>query len=391
MATHKNPQPTITIGVDANEANLQNRVGSNVYAFEILKQLEKQTQKDSSIHWKIYLNKEPVKDFPEERAGWQYQIISPAQFSTQWALPIQLWKDRRTIDLFFTLGHYAPRFCPVPYVSCVMDLAFLKFPTQFRLRDLYQLKQWTRYSVKHAQQIVTISQSAKHDIQEYYNISPQKITVAYPGFGQIAKYSPTQQKKTLKNLHISKPYILYVGTLQPRKNLVRLIKSYEQFVQDRQKKSQKKTKTKVNLVIAGKIGWKADRIVRTAKNSLFSDHIVLTDFVTEKEKAVLYQNAEAVTLIGLYEGFGMPPLEALAYGKVPVVSDNSSLPEVVGKAGILVDPYRIPNIAAGLKQAILLNKDKSAEWKKHAKKQVDKFRWEKSGEQVLQMLKKQGS
>src|SRR5690606_28350242 len=106
----------------------------------------------------------PVRDFPKQRPGWKYVIIKPRTLATQWALPIQLWKDRNTVDIFFTPGHYAPRFCPVPYVSSIMDLAFVHFPNQFRIKDLYQLKYWTRYSVKKARHVITISNFSKSDI-----------------------------------------------------------------------------------------------------------------------------------------------------------------------------------------------------------------------------------
>lgn len=377
--------PVFTIGVDGNEANVINRVGSNVYAFEILRQFEKITRGKDSVSWIIYLSSPPEEDMPKEREGWKYKIVRPATLSTQWSLPLQLYVDQNILDVFFTPGHYAPRFCPVPYISCVMDLAYLKFPTQFRLKDLYQLRHWTAYSIRKASHIITISEATKLDIIEKYKISEKNITVAYPALRTTPEVSDAEQKNILKKFNIKKPYFLYVGTLQPRKNLVRLIKAYELFA-SKKGDSKKRNTPNVDLVIAGKIGWLADDIVKASKKSLFADNIHLTGYVSEQEKAVLYKNSSAVVLVGLYEGFGMPPLEALMYGKIPVVSNTSSLPEVVDKAGILVDPYSIESISLGLQQAYALSKEKNSKWLALAQRQVRKFSWEKSAEKILKKL-----
>lgn len=382
---------SITIGVDANEANTVHRVGSNVYAFELLSHLEKLTRNDESIQWMIYHSKPRVNDLPKPRKGWSYQQISPSFMATQWALPIQLWKNRHQLSVFFTPGHYAPRLCPIPYVTSVMDLAYLQFSSQFKLKDYWQLKHWTAYSVRRAKHVIAISQSTKKDLEKIYHLSPKKITVAYPALEKPIAVSVTKQRKVLKKFSIKKPYILYVGTLQPRKNVVRLIKAYEQLLLE--KKSMKDLphdKAPLSLVLAGKIGWLADDIVKAAKRSPFTSSIRLTGYVSDVEKSVLYENSEVVTLVGLYEGFGMPPLEALAYGKIPVVSETSSLPEVVGKAGILVNPYDIQSIAEGLRQALAVKRDTSVLWKKHKQQQLEKFQWEESAQKVLQVLKKIG-
>ncbi len=372
------------IGVDGNEANTSNRVGSNVYAFEILHELEKQTRNNSDVEWQIYLSSEPVKDMPPKRKGWKYILVRPSAFATQWGLPIRLWKDRKKLDVFFTPGHYAPRACPIPYVSSVMDLAYLKFPTQFKLRDLYQLKNWTAYSIRKAKHIIAISESTKKDVVNTYRIPENKITVAYPALLPNRSTSVPDQKKVLKKFGLKKPFLLYVGTLQPRKNLTRLIKAFEGLADEFSEKQN--GEFEIDLVIAGKIGWLADDIVRKAKNSRYASNIHLLGYVNDEEKAVLYQKTLATVLVGLYEGFGMPPLEALAYGKRSVVSNNSSLPEVVGKTGILVDPHSVPSITEGLKKAIKMYQKDSTNWNKLAKEQLKKFSWEKSAGKILTAL-----
>ena len=135
------------IGVDGNEANIKNRVGSNQYAFELLQALWKL---DKKHHWLIYLRKKPRVDMPREREGWHYRVFGPSRFWTQWRLPLDLYLHQPRPDVFFTPGHYSPRWCPVPLVIAIMDLGYLHFPEQFTKPIYYQLKKWTERSIKKA-------------------------------------------------------------------------------------------------------------------------------------------------------------------------------------------------------------------------------------------------
>ncbi len=388
---------SIHIAIDGNEANVHNRVGSNVYAFYILQALEKLTRR-KNIQTTVYLSSKKGNDLPNFRKGWKYKTITPKKLWTQWRLPIELFYKRKEIDVFFTPGHYAPRLCPMPYVSSVMDLAFLHFPKQFKKKDYQQLKNWTQYSVQKANHVITISKASKNDIVDSYDRESTDITVAYPSLPPIKKdISNYISAKVLRKFRINNPYILYVGTLQPRKNIIQLIEAFEklvrriesQKVKRNQKKKKKKNNTQyenVQLVIAGKIGWLADDIVTRAKKSPFAQRIQLIGYVDEKEKAVLYKHAKCTALVGLYEGFGIPPLESLAYGVIPVVSNTSSLPEVVGKAGIKVDPHNAVDIMKGLDRALHMNDKERRSFQKRAQQQVQKFDWEKSGKKILDIL-----
>lgn len=384
-----NHQP-LRIAIDANEANVSNRVGSNEYAYQIIKAIELQTR-NSSQNFTILLTTEPVEDMPQERAGWKYQLVSPAKFATQFALPLFLFKNREKFDVFFTPGHYAPRFCPIPYVSSVMDLAFFDFSHQFRTLDLYQLKNWTKYSVKHARHVIAISEFTKQDIIQKYSIPAENITVAYPAIGdQITrKQQRPNSRKVLQQFDITQPYILYVGTIQPRKNLVQLIEAFE-ILKDRLEKGRKVRKegpqSGLQLVIAGKIGWLAGEVIRKIERSRWKTDIRLAGYVTDEEKHVLYKSAVCSTLVGLYEGFGMPALESLSLQTIPVVSNTTSLPEVVGDAGILVNPHSPKSIAKGLEKALFRITQEQQVFVMKARNQIKKFSWEHSAQIILEVL-----
>ncbi len=367
----------MNIGINAYEANVTHRVGSNQYAYRMLVELEKLAQNDEVA---IYLASKPLKDMPAERAGWRYTVLKPTVLWSQWRLPLELYIRALTgkkFDVFFSLGHYTPRFCPFPSVMCIMDLAFVKFPEFFKKTDLWKLKTWTDYSVKQAQHIITISEQSKRDILEFYHLTADQVTVAYPGFD--VPHPNTQTTRVLEALKVQQPYIVYVGTIQPRKNLIRLVKAFELL-------TAKPLFRNLRLVIGGKIGWLADEFLRTVQHSPVQKRIQVLGFVTEEQKLALYAKAKAAVLVGLYEGFGIPPLEAMAVGTIPVVAETASLPEVVGPGGILVDPYSIEDIARGLQEAIEWSGSVREEKLATGRQYMKKFSWEHSARLVLDVL-----
>jgi glycosyltransferase involved in cell wall biosynthesis len=364
------------IGVDINEANVIGRVGSNQYAFEILSAMEKQDKKND---FTLYSSSPPVGDLPKGRENWNYKVVTPSVFWTQWRLPMELFRDREKLDVFFSLGHYAPRFSPVPTVVSAMDLAYLIFPKFYRKKDAAQLISWSRYSMKRASKVIAISQNTKNDLKKHYNLKDNKVAVAYPGYSKN-RYKRTSVKTIMavrEKYNLPKRYILYLGTLQPRKNLIRLIEAYEESF-DNEKD--------LGLVISGKQGWLYKNLVQKINKSEKKSLIRLTGFVDQEDIPALYSGAECFVLPGLYEGFGIPALESMACGTVPVVSSTGALPEVVGKAGILVEPYEVSSIGQGLKKAVQLTSSEKVKWEEKAKTQLGKFSWEKSAKIVLEVL-----
>lgn len=382
------------IAIDGNEANVSNRVGSNVYAHEILCELEKCCRIDTAVSVTVLLAEQPLSDMPTPRQGWRYQVIGPKKFWTQWALPIHLFKKQRLYDVFFTPGHYAPRICPVPYVSSVMDLAFLEVPHQFNAKDALQLTNWTAYSVKNARKVVAISEATKASVIRAYKKSAEDVVVAYPSVTVLKdkmSRSELQQFFTENNIHGE--YFLYVGTIQPRKNIRSLIDAFEVFCKrlellgdPKQTKRKKVTTQPPVLVLAGKIGWLAEPVLDQIERSPYKDRIIMPGFVTDLEKKTLIENATSLVLLGEYEGFGIPPLEALHDGTIPIVSNTSSLPEVVGDAGELVDPHDPLEISKALWQLYAMKARERAVYKRTGREQRKQFSWRTSALTVLQAL-----
>ena len=370
------------IGIDGNEANITKRVGVGRYAFELLQQFY--TYHLSPITYHVYLKDKPLPDLPKETDWWQYKVVGPKKFWTQIGLPVALIKERllgKSPDVFFTPSHYAPRFSPCPRVISIMDLSYLHFPGMFRKQDLYQLKNWTAYSVKKAKKILTISKASRDDIIKYYQVPEEKVVVTYPGIDRVSsiKYKQSfssNKVSSMENIRkkygIEGDYILSVGTLQPRKNYIRLIEAFSTL-----------TPNPYTLVIVGKPGWLFEEIYQAPKKFGVEKKVKFLNYVPDEDLPGLYKGAICFVLVSLYEGFGIPILEAMA-NSCPVVASNvSSLPEVVGKAGILVDPHNIEDIARGIKEALT----RRNELVKKGLHQYRQFSWEKCAKETLEVLK----
>lgn len=375
----------IRLAVDANEANTSNRVGSNVYAYQIIQQLAKIAQEEgfNKLDVTMLLAEPALKDLPPETNNWHHRVIGPQKLWTQLAAPWHLYTHQFDYDVYFTPSHYAPRYSKVPYVSSVMDLGYLHFPDQFKKDDLMQLTNWTKYSVKNASKVIAISGFTKKEVVEQYHLSADDVVVAHPSVS--LPQDPASKAELIKYLMkhgIKQPYFLYLGTLQPRKNLVTLVKAYEIFC----KQQSKKLEELPQLVLAGKIGWMAEPILEAIEASTVKKNIILTDFVPDEYKPELYKAALATILIGLYEGFGIPPLESIHFGTIPIVSNVSSLSEVVGKAGLQINPHKPNAVADALDQVFNMPAKIKKSYQEAMITQRGKFSWQKSTETIYQVL-----
>ncbi len=357
------------IGIDAYEANTQKRVGIGQYAYQLLVELY---QTDNKNSYRLFLPDKPLSDLPPSRSNWSYIVGTPGKFWTIHQLP-QLLKNT-PVDLFFSLTHYIPWFTNIPKIFSIMDLSYIHYPWMFNIKDYFQLRYMTHHSVMHAQKIVTISQFCKSEIIKFYSFPENDIIVIYPGLSKLPNLSPHEMRVFFDKYDISKKYILFVGTIQPRKNIVRLIEAYNKLNKD------------IQLVVVGKLGWKYKPILNAMNTSSKRDQILILDYVSSPQLRLLYEHAECFVLPSLYEGFGIPVLEAIQYGCPIVVSKRSSLPEVAGEAGIYIDPENSDDIAHGLEIALQLNPEEKNVLIKKGREHIKKFSWKLNGNQLLNLF-----
>jgi len=365
----------MVIGVDGNEAHVKNRVGVGVYTFNLLKYFQKQAKRE--LGFIIFLRHHPSFDLPKETKYFHYQLIKGRFLWSQIFLPLRLYL-KRDIDVFFSPAHYLPRFCPVPQVVTIHDLAYLYFEKDFLKKDLYQLKNWTKYSVNQARKIIAVSKTTKKDLIKSYEIPEDKIEVIYNGAscchperGAKRRVEGSKNKLKIKN------FLLFVGTLQPRKNLAVLIDAFDKFL---------KINKDFKLAIVGKKGWLYEEIFQKVKEMKLGRKVIFTGHVPEKQLAWFYKNAFCLIMPSLYEGFGIPLLEAMSFDCPVIASFSSSLPEVGADACLYFDPKSPDELLEKLK----LLKDSNQLRKdliEKGKKRVKEFSWEKCGKETLEVIK----
>lgn len=359
------------IGVDGNEANVLRKVGVSVYTLNLLSYFKKHANKNTQF--RIFLKHNPTDALPDETSYFRYEVISGKLFWSQLFLPLRLYM-KKDIDVFFSPAHYAPRFCPVPTVVTVHDLSYIYFPGDFIEKDLYQLRNWTHYSIHNAKKIIAVSKTTKNDIMKSYQIPDDKIKVVYNGY---EKELPIKNLESKIIAHTKYPYILYVGTLQPRKNITTLIQAFAKF--------KELNPAEFKLIIAGKKGWLFDSIFDLVSELGLNNDVYFTDYVTDQQLAFLYKNAFCFVLPSLYEGFGIPILEAMSFGCPVISSFASSLPEIGRDACLYFDPQNPVDL---FEKLVMLKKNIKLRNSliQLGKKRVKEFSWKKCGEETLNII-----
>lgn len=369
----------MTIGINGYEAvvprfgynqktGLPNRVGSGEVSFELLKKLYSLDEKNK---YRIYLPTEPSRDMPQERDNWKYIKVKNQKAWTATALSKKLFEDRGKLDVFFSPTHYLPLYVSCPCAVAILDLSYIHFPGLFKKRDLYQLKLWGKYSVKKSSKIITISEASKSDIIKYYKVPSSKVAIVYPGIKEMDIKTKTNIRSKYK---IEGEFILFVGTLQPRKNIVKLIEAFSEI-----------DNKSIKLVVIGKKGWMFEDILKAPGKYGVSERVKFLENASDQDLPSFYSEAKCFVLPSLYEGFGLPVLEAMQNGCPVITSNISSLPEAGGEAALYVNPHDSSDIANKIDR-VLEDEKLRLEMIKKGFEQVKKFSWEKSAEETLKVL-----
>jgi|WetSurMetagenome_2_1015567.scaffolds.fasta_scaffold00244_11 glycosyltransferase involved in cell wall biosynthesis len=360
-----------------SETGLPRRVGSSEYCFQLLLNLNKIDRKNNYI---IYLPEKPTPDLPEEAQNWHYKVVGPRWMWTLVGLSLEFLLRRSKPDVFFSPTHYLPIFTPAKTVISILDVSFLKFPELFKKSDLNQLTKWTKYSADKASMVFTISEASKGDIIKSYEIPDDMVVITYPGIKEIFndKQRILNMDEIKKKYGVVNEYVLFVGTLQPRKNVSRLIEAFSKL-----------NKPNLDLVVVGKKGWNFEEILAAPKKFGVENKVKFLDFVSDEDLPAFYRNALCFALPSLYEGFGLPVLEAMKYGCPVIISKISSLPEAGGDAALYVDPKNADDIKNKL-EIIINDKELRKLLIQKGYEQTKKFSWEKTARETLKALENLG-
>jgi len=273
------------------------------------------------------------------------------------------------LDVFHAWDWQQPPATSAKLVTTIHDLTSLLFPKHHHPKTITVHKRRLHWVKKEASAIITDSLSTKNDVIKHLNITPSKIHVIPLAAGnQFASPSTSQIKKVSQKYNLTKNYILSVGTQEPRKNLSRVIKAFQEL--------QSSSHPELHLVIAGKYGW--------GKSQQKAKNIRALGYVKSQDLPPLYAGAKAFVYPSLYEGFGLPVLEAMSIGTPVVTSNKGSLKEVAGKAAITIDPQKTESIAAGIKTAL----ENPVPLIKLGLKQAQKFSWTTTAQQTLNLYLK---
>jgi len=283
-------------------------------------------------------------------------------------------------DIFHSPDFMWPASAKKPSVITIQDLVFLKFPQFFTWKNRTNMKSLARLSAKNAKAIICTSDSSKNDVIDLLRIKEEKIFVVHLGVDEIFKPAAAQKIEEAKErFQLPENYVLALGTIEPRKNLKRLLQAFLELKKDKSFEHK--------LVIAGEKGWRYKDFFEELNNPDIAEEVMLTGHIDDNDLPAVYSGASVFVYPSLYEGFGLPPLEAMACGTPVVCSDTSSLPEVAGEAALLVNPLETRAIAEAIKKILdddTLAKDLSQKGIQQAKK----FTWKQTAQKTLDVYNK---
>ncbi len=365
----------LTIGIDASRIAAARRTGTERYTYEVVAGLARIDRRSA---YRLYTNGIPPA-LPPLGPNVALRSIPLPRLWTHARLGLEL--ACRSPDVLFVPAHVVPLAHPPASVVTIHDLGYLAFPQAHTARRRLELELTTRWSLRAARLTIAISQATKDDLVRHYGADPARVRVVHHGLGESFQpvESPLAIAAAREHHDIAQRYLLYVGTVQPRKNLERLIDAFA-LVANRPEL------TGVQLVIAGGRGWLSENIERRAADLGLAKRVRLCGYLPDADLPALLSGALAFVFPSLYEGFGMPVLEAMACGAPVLTSNTSSLPEVAGDAALLVDPSNTEEIAAGITR---IASDGGLRGRLYARglARAASFTWDRCARETLAVLK----
>ncbi len=355
-----------------------------------------QTYRSAGISWYIY---NLLTHLAQGETGFRYTaFLSDPQFKAHKGLRVQrshwpthkpfvriLWEQavlpltlkKAKVDLLHALAFAAPVAAPVPFITTIYDLSFIRYPEAFRPHNRWYLRTFTKHSARRAKAIIAISESTRQDVIQAFGVSPEKVHTVYCGVDSNFKPLPSTAIAAFKaKKGLPEKFILRLGTIEPRKNVEGLIKAYALW--------RKQDKNAPKLFIAGGKGWYYQQVFQLVEELGLNEHIIFPGYLPQKDLPLWYNASNLFVCPSHFEGFGLPVLEAMACGTPIITSNVSSLPEVAGEAGLLVDPTDTKALSQAM-QSVFHNAELTRQMQEKGLAQAAKFNWRKTAAQTAQI------
>ena len=367
------------IAIDAHSVGT--RLGGNEsYATNLIEAL---AEIDSVNQYTVFVTRREARDrFSNRWPNFQVRATLPHTPFIRIPLILSAELRRNRVDVLH-VQFTAPPFSPCPVVVSIHDLSFEHLPQTFKRRSRMQLRMTVRRSARSAAQVIALSEHTRTDLINTYNLHPEKVTVV--PLAAPARFGPVGDDNELQRVRqtygIDGDYILSVGSIQPRKNLRRLIEAYSLL---RHAKPEGKLP---QLVLVGKNAWLYEETLRSLEDRNIGASIILTGYVPESDLPALYSGALCFVYPSYFEGFGLPPLEAMKCGAPVIVGNRTSLPEVVGDAALMIDPLDVNAIAAAI-QKVMMDSNFRSELRVKGLERAKVFDWKETARKTLAVYEK---
>lgn len=377
------------IGIDTSRANRPIKTGVEWYSYYLIQELKKIIPRDSARivlysdeilggglenlpdNWKSEIIKSPVKN-PKIKKPWLW---------TQLRLSWEMFCKKP--DMLFVPSHAIPIFHPKKIITTIHDIGFLRYPEAYNKYARLYHKFSTWFAAQFASRIIVPSEFTKRELIEVYKIPHWKITVTHLGYNKNAynqncrdTLQCTHASSVLFKYKIQKPYFLFVGRLEEKKNVLGLVRAFNLFL--------KETGSSHQLVLVGVPGFGFEKTKEKILDLGLQNRVKILGYARNEDIPILYKEATALALPSFYEGFGIPILEAMACGTPVIASKSASIPEVAGDAAILIDPKKPEELARAMK--VVLNDLTRRILIEKGKERVKNFSWEKTARETWEIL-----
>lgn len=366
------------VALDASRITTARRTGTERYALELIRALLRLPE-SADQRFSLYFRDMPQPDLLPDLPNVTYHVLPVRRAWTHTRFAYALWRHQP--DVTFVPAHTLPFLMRGHAVVTVHDLGYRFFPKAHRLKARLYLELTTRYSAWRADRVLADSHATRRDLIRQYGTPERKIRVVYPAVEGIARASEPQIAALRAAHSLPERYLLFLGTLQPRKNVTRLVQAFATYLA-------RSGDPDLHLVLAGQIGWLFDpvRDLWAHLPKTFHARVRLLGYVADSDVAALYSGALAFVFPSLYEGFGFPVLEAMRCGAPVLCSATSSLPEVAGDAALLVNPLDVAQIADGIER-IVNDSALRTELVARGYAQAASFTWQHAAQQTFQVLR----